>query len=118
MLRPIVSVCILSITIVAVLKLWGKNKMKKNEFIGSDIPLSRKNIDEYVAYLEHKMLTELECQRCVECERMVTDNDVIKFETGDYCCPDCSSKHTRRLEHEFNLLESIQEAAEEAYRNR
>lgn len=117
MLRPIVSVCILSRTIVAVLKLWGKNKMKKNEFIGSGIPLGRKNTDEYVAYLEHKMLTELECQRCVECERIVTDGDVIKFAT-DYCCPDCSSKHTRRLEREFNLLESMQEAAEEAYRNR
>lgn len=87
-------------------------------YIGIDIPLDKKNTDEYVSYLEHKMLDELECQRCIECERVVTDNDVIKFETGDYCCPDCSDKYTRRLEREMCLADSMRQAAEEAYRNR
>jgi len=117
MLRPIVSGCILSVVIVSLLILGGKNKMNKI-YAGIDIPLGNKNNDEYISYLEYKMLTELECHRCVECERIVTDNDVIIFVTGDCCCPDCSDKHTRRLDREMDLADSIQQAAEEAYRNR
>ena len=118
MLHPIVLRAILSLMRVSLTIRGGKKKMDKKTYIGSDVALGNKNSDEYIAYLEHKMLTQLECYRCIECERVVTDNDVIKFETGDFCCPDCSDKHTRKLEREMDLWDSMQTAAEDAYRNR
>ena len=89
--------------------------MKKQDYIGSDVVLARKNPDEYIAYLEHKMLTQCEGIRCCECERIVTDSDAIRFETGDFSCPDCSEKHTRRLEREQAHWDACKEAANQAY---
>lgn len=89
--------------------------MKKQDYIGSDVVLARKNPDEYIAYLEHKMLTQCEGIRCCECERIVTDSDAIRFETGDFSCPDCSERHTRRLEQEQVWWDSCKEAVNHSY---
>ncbi len=89
--------------------------MEKQDYIGSDVVLARKNPDEYIAYLEHKMLTQCEGIRCCECERIVTDSDAVRFETGDFSCPDCSERHTRRLEQEQVWWDSCKEAVNHAY---
>lgn len=89
--------------------------MKKQDYIGSDVVLARKNPDEYIAYLEHKMLTQCEGIRCCECERIVTDADAIRFETGDFSCPDCSERHTRRLEQEQAWWDSYDAGVKHTY---
>ena len=89
--------------------------MEKHNYLGSDVVLARKSADEYIAYLEHKMLTQCEAIRCCECERIVTDADVVRFDTGDFTCPDCSNTHTRRLEKEAYWWDSCRAAVNQAY---
>ncbi len=80
----------------------------KKDYMGSDVRLPRKSLDEYIAYLEHMCLEYFDCYRCCECDRMIHDPDSVRFEGGEFTCPDCSEIHTRRLEREAEHFAAIE----------